>query len=322
MVSDCTDIIIDWLSFTCQSLAPQQLIARLGLADMPWIALHGTNGYQDRFAFLNISVHFNGRPGMGTWCEMTGQGCRAFEDLSNLDWNTLFRWLTSDRSIHVTRLDVACDDRIGVLPMKSIVKDIERGNYISKMKKREIVRSGSDERLQGTTVTLGSPQSQVRIRLYDKAAEQEKPEQHWIRCEMQLRDDRAHSFMARSMSTTIGHTYTGVLSNYLKILRPIKEDSNKSRWPMRRYWRRFINNAERISIFSQAEAIYTAEQCRNYVYNIAGNAIAAAIELDGVDGFLYRIAHREIRPNPKYEQMLYNHTARKAAISGSGGGSS
>ena len=73
---------------------------------------------------------------------------------------------------------------------------------------------------------------------------------------------------------------------------------------MRRYWRRFINNAERISIFSQAEAIYTAEQCRNYVYNIAGNAIAAAIELDGVDGFLYRIAHREIRPNPKYEQML------------------
>ena len=160
---------------------------------------------------------------------MTGQGCRAFEDLSNLDWNSLFRWLTSDSSVHVTRLDVACDDRIGVLPMKSIVKDIERGNYISKMKKREIVRSGSDERLQGTTVTLGSPQSQVRIRLYDKAAELEKSEQHWIRCEMQLRDDRAHSFMARSMSTTIGHTYTGVLSNYLKILRPIKEDSNKSR---------------------------------------------------------------------------------------------
>ena len=322
MISERTDIIIDWLSFTCRTSSPKEVIDLLGLVDLPWITGRGRNGYRDSLRSLDIAICYSGQPGMGVWCELSGQGCRAFEALSTVCWDHLLgRILVPD--IHVTRLDVAADDHQEVLALPKIVRDGQHGNYIAKAKSCHIYQGHENGRPIGTTIYFGEPSSKVKIRLYDKAAEQHhSPSEHWVRCELQLRDERALRFLDVASNSTLGQTYSGVLRNYLRFLTPQKGDSNKSRWPTRPYWRHFLGAAERISIYTTPGLEYTEEMCRQYVANQAGNAIAAAIEMYGVDAFLRLIDQRVIRPNPKYNELVANHFARKAAISGSGDGAS
>ena len=62
--------------------------------------------------------------------------------------------------------------------------------------------------------------------------------------------------------------------------------------------------AEAISIYTQPGTEYNLSRCRNYVYNMAGNAVDALIKIEGTEGFLEGLKGRHIKPNPKYIQMI------------------
>ena len=113
---------------------------------------------------------------MGVWVEMSGQGCRTFESLSSVGWDGIFSFIQQN-GLKITRLDVAYDDHSGLLNIRDIVDDTQDGMYVSKSDYWETVLSS-----KGTTVQIGSPQSKVLIRIYDKAAERGKTDEHWICC--------------------------------------------------------------------------------------------------------------------------------------------
>ena len=83
-------VLYDWLSFTSKNHTPEELIDAMGLSHVNWTVTKGARGYRDRKYFSCISVHYNGRPDMGVWVEMSGQGCRTFESLSAVGWEDLF----------------------------------------------------------------------------------------------------------------------------------------------------------------------------------------------------------------------------------------
>lgn len=291
-------VIYDWLSFTSKVHTPDQLIAALGLAHVPWTETKGARGYRDRKYFSCISIHYNGRPDMGVWVEMSGQGCRTFESLSKVGWEGIFSFIR-DSGLKITRLDVAYDDHIGILNIREIANDTQAGMYISKSDYWETVLSS-----KGTTVQIGSPQSKVLIRIYDKAAERGKPDEHWIRVELQLRDDRAVQFT--KIPLPIGQAFAGVLLNYLRYVEP-GDDSNKWRWPMAGYWFNLVQDAEKISIYQTPGMEYNEERCKHYVINQAGNAIDACIQMYGLYEFEKMIQERKTAPNPKYQQLIQQH---------------
>ncbi len=291
-------VIYDWLSFTSKVHTPDQLIAALGLSHVPWTETKGARGYRDRKYFSCISIHYNGRSDMGVWVEMSGQGCRTFESLSKVGWEGIFSFIR-DNGLKITRLDVAYDDHSGILNIREIASDTQAGMYISKSDYWETVLSS-----KGTTVQIGSPQSKVLIRIYDKAAERGKPDEHWIRVELQLRDDRAVQFT--KIPLPIGQAFAGVLLNYLRYVEP-GEDTNKWRWPMTDYWFNLVQDAEKISIYQTPGMEYNEERCKNYVINQAGNAIDACIQMYGLYEFEKMIQERKTAPNPKYEQLIQQH---------------
>lgn len=291
-------VIYDWLSFTSKVHTPDQLIAALGLSHVPWTETKGARGYRDRKYFSCISIHYNGRSDMGVWVEMSGQGCRTFESLSEVGWEGIFSFIR-DNGLKITRLDVAYDDHIGILDIRQIASDTQAGMYISKSDYWETVLSS-----KGTTVQIGSPQSKVLIRIYDKAAERGKQDEHWIRVELQLRDDRAVQFT--KIPLPIGQAFAGVLLNYLRYVEP-GEDTNKWRWPMTEYWFNLVQDAEKISIYQTPGMEYNEERCKNYVINQAGNAIDACIQMYGLYEFEKMIQERKTAPNPKYEQLIQQH---------------
>ena len=299
-------ILYDWVSFTSKKHSPDQLIAALGLSHVPWTETKGARGYRDRKYFSCISIHYNGRDDMGVWVEMSGQGCRTFESLSQVGWTNLFKFI-HDNDLNMTRLDVAYDDHTGILDIQQIAEDTRKKRFVSRSDKYQVHYSGdtsSDE--EGLTIDIGSPQSKVVIRIYDKAVERghSNKDMHWIRCEMQLRDDRALQFTR--IPKPIGEAFCGVLLNYLRYVVP-SGDSNKSRWQMTDYWYALVGDAEKISIYTAPGMEYNEERCKHYVVNQAGNAIDACIQMYGSDEFLDMIEKRQTMPNPKYAELIRRH---------------
>lgn len=297
-------ILYDWLSFSAKRSDPYFIVDLLGLAHVPWTMTKGARGYQDRLYFNCISIHFNGRPDMGVWCEMSGQGCRAFETLSTLEckWESLFAEIMAQQ-MNITRLDVAYDDHTGALDLDVIVQDTRNKEYVSKSEYWEILESS-----KGQTVQFGSPQSDTLIRIYDKARERNCPTgEHWIRCELQLRRERAVAFT--KLGLPIGQGFCGVVVNYLRFVDPDPLDSNRWRWPIKPYWGDFLCHANAISIYEAPGMEYNIDRCERYVIRQAGNAIDAYIQIRGVPGFLEELKQRPTMRNPKYDRLVeeYRH---------------
>lgn len=297
-------ILYDWLSFTTRENDPYYIANLIGLPDVPWELIKGAHGYHDRLYYGSISIHYNGREDMGCWCEMSGQGCRTFESYSDVSWPELFDSIANEH-LKVTRLDVAYDDHIGLLDLNQIVSDVHAGEYVSKSRDWSITESS-----KGQTVDIGSPKSLVYIRIYDKAAERHcDPGTHWVRCELQLRDERAQSFVVMTepqnpFTMALGDAYCGVVINYLRFVDPDPDDTNRWRWPIKDYWGNFLCNAQAIKLYSDPGVDYNLDRLKAYVVHQAGNAIDAYIKIKGLDSFLESIQCRPQRRNPKYDTLV------------------
>ncbi len=294
-------VIYDWLSFTTKKHTAEEIIDILGLGLCPFELVKGARGYRDRFYFGSISVHFNGRHDMGVWVEMSGQGCRTFETCSVLGWDNLFKIINIEE-LKITRLDIAFDDHTGVLDINQIFQDTVNQYFISRSEYWECITSS-----KGISIMHGSPSSLVRFRIYDKARERNYDTSvHWVRIEMQLRDERAINFskLFDNPMVTIGDAFSGVLLNYLRYVVPDPEDSNKWRWDMQPYWLDLLSFLTPIKIYTSPGIDYNLDNLNRYVFNQAGNAIDTAIKIHGLDEFLKLLNNRETLSNPKYTNLL------------------
>ena len=102
-----------------------------------------------------------------------------------------------ERKGHFGRIDVAMDDRSGVIDIERIYASVVAGNCVSHFRKSQLVAGldlGSGVQT-GQTICLGSRQSDTYLRIYDKAAEQRAKEKSvegtWVRWEMEWKDERA-----------------------------------------------------------------------------------------------------------------------------------
>ena len=295
---------------------PEDLISLLGMSECPWQTTNGAHGYRDRLWYDCISIHFNGRADMGVWLEMSGQGCRAFETYGTGDYNTLFKLVLDDsKLIHITRLDIAYDEYDYTLDIDKLCKHTLEDKWRSKMEFYEVIQSSN-----GKSLDIGSKSSDVMIRIYDKLAERlskfrsesEKEKirdeiPHWIRIEIQMRDERALEFIRQLEGNEIGNIYCGVLRNYLEYgyWRDLPDGSRK--FSTFAYWEKLLNGAEARSIYVKPGTDYNLARCCDYVYNQAGNAVDALLHIYGPDLFQKLLEKRTIQPNPKYLNLISKH---------------
>ncbi len=294
-------ILYDWVSFTSKIDSSETIKDLLGLSDVPWQLVKGAHGYRDRWYFESISIHFNGTPEMGVWCEMSGQGCRAFETHGHGEYDAIFSYLIENPDdTNMTRLDVAYDDFQGLLDLTAIAKDTLDHNFVSRFRSWKVEYSDS-----GTSVYHGSPSSEIRVRIYDKKAERNRTDlDHWVRCEIQMRRDRAFQFIQSDLPLL--RRYFAVLNNYLRYIQVDSDDSNIWRASTADHWARFLQTTDSMSIFKKPGVEYNIFRLENFVVRQAGGAIDTYIKLLGIDELMLRLLQRraEVRLNPKYEELL------------------
>ena len=311
-VSSENMILFDWLTFTSHSDSPESIMQLLGLNSVPSQKMEkGRNGYRCRYFFENISILYDGAENMGVCVDMSGTGCRAFETYSKISWDELMQILYySSGDYNVSRLDMAFDDHTGILDINQLRDDTDDHLYVSRSRTWKVEYGSS-----GTTIYHGSPKSDMYIRIYDKAAERDLEDCHWIRVELQMRDEIATGFIDGLMIHPVGDQFRGVLHNYLRYVQDPGCDLNMSRWPMTDYWSALIDGIQQIRCWSAPGVEYNEFKLSNFVINQAGNALDCYLYIFGMDDLVRELGNRAIKPSPKYEHLKAKYLKLKRGLS-------
>lgn len=215
-------------------------------------------GMPSCFYYMGIKLHYSNELIV---LDMSGKGCRACEHLNpGFDWYE-FLHLFDDGltkpikdsdgklSVHISRIDVACDllgdDRI-TLPF--LQRYVMQDKIICKSTYHTCVIGNKE-----MAIYFGSPRSDRRLRIYDKAMEQ-GAEGSWVRFEFQLRNDNALSFYLNLSQTCGGNfaeCYYGMMHDYLRFTtKPNLHDHNQSnRLIVCRWWKEFLQGVQKIPQF-------------------------------------------------------------------------
>ncbi len=305
-------IVYDYLTFSSRIHSQSDLVEILGLENVVFEVKTGFYGYRYRWFFEGISIHFDGREDMGVCVEMSGKGCRTFEEFGNGDYECIFdllRFHYAEKEMNITRLDVAYDDFVGKLNLDVLSRDTVDSNFVSRFRDWQVIQGN-----KGGSVNHGSRSSNVYIRIYDKALEQQVNVPHWVRLEIQMRKECAWGFV--QLSEIIDHKFFAVLNEYLRYIQPDSSDSNKWRLPMTDYWRDFVDYDASVSIFQKPASDFNVGKLYDYITTQTSGACQTYIDIFGSDQFLETIANarKGKRLNPKYEQLKADFQAHGDAI--------
>jgi len=276
------NILVDYLTLSIRQIELAELIKILHLENV-----NMESGYSrwlgKRLYSGGISIHH----GEYIILEMSGHGCRFLESLydNQLDWIDFIEQFLCLEGSHLARLDIACDDRPGngekgILSFSTIFRHVMQRRYISLS--RYVVHSGGSEE----SVYFGSPKSDRRLRIYNKAIERGIPDEHWIRAEFQLRNDAALSFYMRALECgSIGLAYQGMLFDYLRFTREVNDSEIKhqSRMTVTRWWRTFCGNAKKIKGFYVGGLEYNLESLERYLSNQTSSSMKTYLAAHGGD---------------------------------------
>lgn len=254
---------VDWLSVTfLDEQNFEECIDVFGLDPGLFVEMKkGRYGYRKMVQYNYISVLYDGREDMGVHVELSGQGCRYFEQESDICWNELFVRLVTDfkHKVNINRLDLAIDDTVGYFKITQAINNVKRGNCVSLFRK---ARRISNLNIQqggefGHTLYFGSPSSKLMFRFYDKLEEMKAKKkvvsddiEIWNRIEVSLQDERAESVVQILAEETlqVGEIVRGLLKHYIKFKSKSKTDKNIYRWPLTPWYKKFLDDVQPLRI--------------------------------------------------------------------------
>lgn len=297
------DILIDYLTFTLKEHTCSDLIDLLGLRDVQFVAGRPYNGWQECNYCNGVKLLLGGRDDV--CADLSGVGCRFLESVNGelLNWAELLVWLEHEPRANISRLDLACDDKTGLLQMDKLVKYTADGKYISRSRKRRWI-AGDEE-----SIIFGSPSSDSRLRIYNKALER-GVEGPWVRAEFQLRDEAADSFILNlEQVKDIGACYGGVMNNYLRYTttNPDTCDGHYDQVKTAKWWRDFIVTTLRIKNITMGGMEYNYGTLELYLEKQVSSSIKAyLLANNGRIGGLLEMA-RKAELSKKQKIMLWTY---------------
>lgn len=306
--------LIDWLSFTIKkNISVDYIITdflKMNSADFVELD-RGNYGYKRQIANGQVRIYSDGKEEMGIHIQLSGQGCRQVEETLEGDWLTLFKKII-DVEGTFSRCDIAIDDKIGALDITKIQKKTEKKEYVSRFTNWDIKTScKNDSDKYGKSVYFGSEKSDIRLRFYDKAVEQ-GIEGHWVRTELQLRDERANIAIQLYLAgKTIGEIITGVLKHYIRFVDP-SSDSNKRRWNTSKFWDKFIADAEILKL-TKGQKKRTLDDVYSWINNSVAPSLALLVKASSGDLTMIHemISEGSERLKPKHYALLADERERE-----------
>jgi phage replication initiation protein len=140
---------------------------------------YGFYGYEEQFRHGDIVLFVSHDSSKGVLLELKGKGCRQFESFllaQQRNWYDFFLTCLQKKGV-MKRLDLAINDKIGILNIPELARKCKQEECISVFRSFKNYRSGElvhrDEKSNmGNTLYIGSLKSEVYFCLYEKDYEQ------------------------------------------------------------------------------------------------------------------------------------------------------
>lgn len=228
-------------------------------------------GYIAKYVFSNIQIMISTEEDeKGTLIELKGQGCREFESLliaQGRSWLDFFMQCEKEKVIY-KRIDLAINDRIGILSIPYLAEKCKRRELTSKFRSFQELGSGkfaeeSEEKFVGTTLYIGSLKSDIYFCFYEKNIEQLIKRGIAIeeaatknRYEIRLKNDRAyHAIQDLLIYRDVEKTVFNIIGSYITFLEA-DETKKKSKWKMDETWEKFIGeNRDRLKLTTDPKPV-------------------------------------------------------------------
>ncbi|MFV0394720.1 MAG: replication initiation factor domain-containing protein [Coprobacillaceae bacterium] len=262
---------IDYLSMVFETITAEDLVRKFLHLPFEYFSIRNSGvkhkRYTKLYEFGSIRIFGDAKRdetnmnGVGCYLVLAGQGCNELNDffdssVEKINSNGLVSFLNYCNkqlevgSYHLTRIDIAIDDRNEkpYFTIEQLYKKCLNDEIISCCRSYRFNESKFEENGTAKTLYVGDGKSSISFRFYDKDKEMcqkhnipNEDMESWKRSEIQLRDDRAHSFALLMIDEfdRLGELAFELLASSLKFVVKDKNQSNKSRWKTCEFWKRF-----------------------------------------------------------------------------------
>jgi phage replication initiation protein len=277
---------LDWLAFT----VPQATVDEIGpVVGGEWFET--TTGFR---GYPTCWLTTQGRQGvgkLGTGAPRNRQEVHV--DLSGgivSSWDevkirAVLTWVFT-RGGHITRMDVALDDRAALVSIAHIKQAVDAGQAVTRSQKFQVLAGSSlrDGCSTGDTLYFGSRVSQTMLRVYDKRLELEQKgraeaKDYGVRWELELKQDRAQAY-AKALLTLEPEDWreflVGLLRSYVDFRETTHEAEpwEKYRAPLLSWWQTLTEGFTRCRL-----VVEKVQQTLDEVCQWLGQSISAMLAL-------------------------------------------
>lgn len=315
----------DWLEFTVKNVPIIDLVERI--LHLPFSEFdelkRGRFGYNSQLKWNqgNLFIMYNSEndkplnDNMGIHVLISGTGCNTYG--SEHDIRSMMCCVIACCDYNFSRIDLAIDDKEERLLKYDVIKNsLANGLCTSRWSKwDEIVsRKIIDNEYLGKTIYLGSKQSDVYCRIYDKSLERklkanENNDKPWTRIEMVYKKERANMLAVHIMdNNNIGKLFRATINNYVRFLKHKKDDTNRSRWTTSEWWVEFLDEAEKLRLTIVREDTSIPEM-QDWVEKQVSPTLAAILTAhEGEASWLHSILNKgKTRLKQKHLDAISDH---------------
>ena len=221
------NLMIDYVRIRFSTMDIDYILERVLRLKMKYFVQedHGFYSYSSMYVLGDITVMTSPDEEKGVLLELKGKGCRQFEAYLNgqkRSWYEFFRQCLEEDAVF-KRIDLAINDRAGILDIPFLCNKCDRGECISVFRSFKAYRSGElvrsreeNKASMGATLYIGSMQSDLYFCIYEKDYEQLVKQGVPIedaeiknRFEIRLKSDRAYEPCMYGWDARASHRWYG-----------------------------------------------------------------------------------------------------------------
>jgi len=321
-------LLFDYVRIRFPTLDIQHIIKNVLKLNIKYM-LHedfGFYSYTEHYYLGDIFVFTSADEEKGVLLELKGKGCRQFESYlvaQERSWYDFLMDALLEGGV-MKRLDLAINDRAGILDIPELTDKCNREECVSVFRSFKSYASGElikkleqDKAGMGHTLYIGSLKSEVYFCCYEKNYEQyaklgipvsEAPIKN--RFEIRLKNERAY-YAVRDLLTHYDaeRTAFSIINRYIRFV-DMEEDKRREDWKLNDRWAWFIGKGrEPLKLTTQPEP-YTLSRTLNWIARQVAPTLKMLKKIDAGNNTDYlKNIEQHAKLTEKHEQIIKQQTA-------------
>ena len=284
---------------------------------------YGKYGYESKYVLGDINIMCSMQEHLGVLLELKGKGCRQLESYLLAQERSWYDFMLDCMTAGgvMKRLDLAINDKAGILDIPKLKEKYKAGECISYFRKQKdysgTEKCGNDlPKNTGETLYLGSTSSELYMCAYQKNYEQYVKNGTEIedteiknRFEIRMKNERAY-YAVRDLLTYYDAEQTAfsIINQYVRFVDE-EPDKRKNDWKLNDRWAWFIgDNRQSLKLTTKPEP-YTLDRTLRWVQRQVAPTLKMLKKIDKGNGTDYmETIEQQAKLTEKHEMIIKQQT--------------